>query len=211
MVEVLYIGFGWLLGLLAPTIVEKIRRPYARRDLQASFTTELQELNRRLVLTVFQLSSRAGKLDKALISWCLEKYGKVGYHPKEEDILVSMKKLLDRSDQELEAANNMRRLETKKTLNIRILSAPIITANIAQLSIFDITYQGKILEIISRVNILNEMRIETRELHALTFTPGITAENREIINQNFDNSWDVISAYSKDTVDMTQSVLIYKS
>ena len=44
MEKVLYILLGWLMGLLGPGIVERIRRKYRQKELIASVLSELGEL-----------------------------------------------------------------------------------------------------------------------------------------------------------------------
>lgn len=63
-IEIIYILFGWLLGLLSPTIVGSIKQRYVRKKFFEAAKRELSELQFQLCITGMLLAQRFGDLDR---------------------------------------------------------------------------------------------------------------------------------------------------
>lgn len=55
MEQLVYIAFGWLLGLLAPSIVRRIERVYRADELRTAITAELEELQHKMTFVTYKL------------------------------------------------------------------------------------------------------------------------------------------------------------
>jgi hypothetical protein len=60
---VLALTFGWLLGLLSPSITKRIERAYRKSELKRALLAELDELAHRVAILAFFLRDRTGQLD----------------------------------------------------------------------------------------------------------------------------------------------------
>ena len=61
------LGFGWLLGILSPAVVERVRRAYRRDEIARGLAIELHDLRFRLVLAVLHLRRRSARLSESVI------------------------------------------------------------------------------------------------------------------------------------------------
>ena len=67
--QLLYISFGWLLGLLAPAIVERIRKGYRRSELSVAIQAELHELQYKMALCSHKLNSHLATVTDRHLAW----------------------------------------------------------------------------------------------------------------------------------------------
>src|SRR5262249_47250108 len=67
--QLLYILFGWLLGLLAPAIVERIRKNYRRAELTLAIKAELHELQYKMAGCCHRLNIYLTTLTDAHLTW----------------------------------------------------------------------------------------------------------------------------------------------
>ena len=63
---------GWLLGLLAPVIVEKIKNYRDTEATTATIKSELNETAYRMVLGAYSVSMHLGTADRAYLKWVLD-------------------------------------------------------------------------------------------------------------------------------------------
>ncbi|WP_139247150.1 hypothetical protein [Hyphomicrobium sp. NDB2Meth4] len=62
------VGFlllGWALGTISPMIADFITKGQARRKLKTALRTELEELRYRLAITVHQVNTSLGTINKS--------------------------------------------------------------------------------------------------------------------------------------------------
>jgi len=79
---------------------------------------------------------------------------------------------------------------------------PMLETNMETVRKFNPILRGKILEIKTRVDFLNELIDETRYYFKLSFESGITPENYQIANQNLIETSMFYAARAKNIVDL---------
>lgn len=62
---------SWGLGLITPTLVDRIRRPYRAKDLRVGIFRELHELRHTLAACAFRAKQHLGTLDHEFLEWIL--------------------------------------------------------------------------------------------------------------------------------------------
>lgn len=67
MKEVIYITFGWLLGLLGQPIVSRIEKYYKRKDFKIAIFSELKNLSIRLATSCYKIQTHLGIKDKSML------------------------------------------------------------------------------------------------------------------------------------------------
>lgn len=65
----LYLLLGWLLGLLGPTIVDRIKRSYRVADVTKAIVLELEELRYDMALYAYLLCRPTGSLSDEWLDW----------------------------------------------------------------------------------------------------------------------------------------------
>src|SRR5260221_14242994 len=67
--DILKISFGWLLGLLAPTIVGAIKDRRDSKNIKNALFNELRELQYKLLMMVFRVESKYGTLNHEFFNY----------------------------------------------------------------------------------------------------------------------------------------------
>jgi hypothetical protein len=69
MKEVAYIFVGWLLGLLAPAITERIKLIYYRNRVRSGIVTEIDHLEHTAASSFLMIETHRGRFTKELLLW----------------------------------------------------------------------------------------------------------------------------------------------
>lgn len=205
--QILLIFFGWLLGLLSPAIVEKIKSEYSKKQFFNALCTEFHDLQYRVAIVSFLLGRRFGSLDNeylAEIKPVIENYK--GSEPN-KSVAKLIDSLLKAEGKEFQAIINHMRAEQGIGLGLKTFSPSFLESNIALISKLPIELQSKIHEFRNHLNILNQEIIKANEDLKMTFDSSITDENHEIITNSLTEKYALIQGMSKRVVEKLGAVL----
>lgn len=199
--EILYIILGWLFGLLSPSIVEKILEKSKRENLKKIIFNDLNELKKRLAPLPYMVYPKYGKLDKKTFNWLkinsgidfeegLEKLAKAGH--TENDMLDYL---------------NVKGLKENTITYFKKMHLFATDSHIMNFDLIDNSLVEKILEVRFYVEALNEDIDNYRENLNMTFLPGITKINHEIVSRQIDNQSIMIAEKSMYIVDKINNIL----
>lgn len=196
--NLLFLFLGWLLGLLSPIIVDKIRKKHKLEEIKGGLISELDEVKCRLVGAVYLLAPHYETYNKELIEWVysnLEKYS--GGYIK-EGTLKALEPLLKLDDGQLAELQKQKKLKyVGRGFNLKSISVPFLDSKIGSLSYFDSKFQLAILQIKAQINILNQ-EIETAQFYfRMTFDSNLDSNNREIITDNLEENYRNVSSKSR--------------
>jgi len=186
--KLLYLVIGWVLGLFGPIITTFIQRIYQRDDIKRGIINELKEVHVRMALLVFNLSKKDGSCSKALLTW-LRPFIKE-YDDTHPDVTLTqmIDKMLGYKEEDIAAAITIMRDNPQQPSYFKSYKLHFLDAHIQSLSIFNIDFQRKIIEIKNRISLLNE-EIELFQFYfAKTFDNNVSAENHKIIVKNIDDN-----------------------
>ena len=96
MQPLLLVLFGWLLGLLAPAIQDRIRRKYRAGELRTAITAELSELRVKMALISFLMWQHLAPLTDDQLGWlelAVRNYNGPGAEPAALEGIISLRKL----------------------------------------------------------------------------------------------------------------------
>lgn len=176
--EIVYIILGWLFGLLSPSIIKKIFEGKERENLKKIIFNDLKELKKRLAPLPFIVYPKYGKLDKKTFDW-LKINSDIDFSKGLEEIIK--KEGLSES-QILHHLNN-KGLQDQKSTYFKKIHLFTIDSNLINFSLIDNNLMERLLEIKFYVEAFNEDLDNFRENLKMTFLPGITNINHEIISQ----------------------------
>src|SRR4051812_37262490 len=153
--QFIYILFGWVLGLISPTIVDIIKSGLRRREIAAAIRVELEDLQYRLAMSSFVLLQSYGELTREFVIWIqaiVEKYA--GHEPK--DSIGKMISQLARVDEETfgQIASQFR-AKTGTGSSLKIFQAKFLESHLAEISKLPISIQSKIHEFRNQLDLLN--------------------------------------------------------
>jgi hypothetical protein len=204
--QVLYILFGWLLGLLSQPISLWIGSLYKRKQIKRAVMSELRGTAINLAMLCYRIQDHLGILEKPTVEWLRNLYLK--YRDAcPENILFALKKLSEMPDQEFNHFAELIKAPEGINLNIPSVSLPYLESVIDQLSVFNAGTQKKLMEIRNQVTMLDEEIANSRFLYKLTFDPNCMKVNSEIISNNLRNSQNEIQKRCRLIVEKIEDIM----
>jgi len=195
--QILFLFLGWLLGMLSPVVVDAIRRQREVKEIRKALLVELKDLQSRLANTVYLLSLRTGKYDRAFLEWFKPIIERNNYLHKLDNVLKSTEYGLALTDDQLAVAAKQLLASEGGGLGLKNHYAPLLEAKIGQLGSFDVEYQRLLLEIHSRLTIVNEEIEQYRFYFQQTFSSDISDVNHKLIIQNIDGSYMAVQTQAR--------------
>lgn len=192
---------GWLLGILTPSIVKKITEKTERDNLKKIVFNDLKELKKRLAPLPYTVYPKYGKLDTKTFEWLKINSG-IGFS---EGLAVLSKQ--GQSEEQVIANLNARGSQEKTSVYFKKMHLFAIDSQLMNLGIIENGLMEKILEVRFYVEALNEDIDTYREDLKMTFLPGITDNNYQIVSQQIDKKSLMIAEKSMYIVDKINDVL----
>lgn len=207
--SILFLFLGWLLGLFSPVIVDLIKKRLSRKALRASFFNELDDVRERLVHLVHLIVAKFGKKDRELLLWVrsnikdsLEIVSSSGEKPSQ-----IIDRLLELNDEQLANLDTYGKITEGDNLSLKKITLPLIDSKLDSLSLFDVEFQRKLLDIKTQINFMNEELEQARFYFQKTFDGGISEENLNLITQNLRDSYLHISRIARTIVQKVDSFI----
>lgn len=207
--ELLYIFFGWLLGLLSPQLNERINRHYKKQDFTIGLLSEFKELKARLIANVYLLIKKIGTCKKEQLEWLVNNIDEYeGSYPP-QGIKQNLTKLIEQANTDQietiglidEYASESRGLDLKKFF------LPFLEAKIDSLSLLDEKFRIQVFEIRSKIIIINEEIDNARFFFRKTFDSSLDELNQKIIKINLESSYSHIVDQAMSTVEKISNLL----
>lgn len=202
MQDILLIVFGWLLGLLAPAIVNSIKDRRESGVIKSALRSEIGELRYRLLLDVYKIESKHIGLDRKFFEWAqpiVMSYK--GVNPSEE-LLNNIDQLLKLDQEQMSQYSQL--IMSKRRADSRILLrkryVPLLESNMTMLAKLDPVSMGKLLEIKARIGSLNEMRDDSRYYYNLSFESGLSQNNYKIADLNMIDTLKFYASQAREVI-----------
>lgn len=180
---VAFVVVGWLLGLLSPLIVERLRRPYQRQELIDSVLSELDEMRFTMALAAYSISDHLLSTSDEFLDWVLpivRAYEGPKASPKLADAIAEIRAL----DSAQRTALLRSRLVEGRSLHMKEYALPFTHAKANELRICPMTFQRGVFSIAGKVDLFNQ---QVRYLHsqlALTYDSSLTENNEAAVRDN---------------------------
>ena len=210
--QILFLILGWLFGLLSPTIISNIRDQREAQVIKTALILELHELMYRLMMNVYTVESKYGKLDHEFFIWAQSVLVQYKGINSSESLLKTIGPILKLTEDEISISLEMIKNEKKKksALSLKKNSLMLLDTNMGVLSKLEPTFMGKLLEIKTRLGFLNEIIDDTRYYYKLSFQNNISDENYEIANTNLIDHYKFYASRSRDIIRIIGEVLDIK-
>ena len=205
--NIVFLILGWLLGILSPLIVDRVRRHYQINEVKQGIITELKETKFRLVATAYLLAARLGMFDRDLLMWfsnALQEYQ--GSEPKEETV-KAVQNLLKLDDKQLSAHSHAVKFKPGGALSLKSHSLPFLDANISLLSLYPVDFQHRILEIRAQIDLLNQEIEDCRFFYGKTFDSGLSEENYKVVVDNTRMKYQLIESAARRIADKISNLV----
>jgi len=204
--EILYIIFGWLLGLLSQPIVSKIEKHSKQKEIRNAIFSELQNIEIRLVVLCYKIQTHLGKNDMETLIWIKGIYKKYkGNFPHR--LLDTFEKLSQAPDDQFDEIIRTSKAEDDISISPKKYSLPYTESILEYLSVFDSNFQKNIFDIRTQINFLNDDIENSSFYFRLTFKPSCMNLNKEIIRSNLNNCYNDIQERCKKIAERIDNVL----
>lgn len=186
------VGFlllGWALGTISPMIADFIAKGQARRKLKTALRTELEELRYRLAITVHQVNTSLGTINKSTLEWFQQIVARYEGVQKSAKLPEIMAKLSALSDTEISTLAQHGAAPPDVGLSMKTNAAPLLEASLEHISSFNVDLQAQLLQVRAFLSMFNEEVEQSRFYFQLTFDPNITGEARNRVEQCLRDSY----------------------
>lgn len=187
--ELAFLFLGWLLGLLAPAIVDAIKRRREDKVGRTAIRVELQQLRERLLLAAHGAEDHLGTQTREKIQWTLDRL-----HPCDEDrVRQALEMRLNQGEAEFNATVAYLAGQGNQSIRLQTYGTPLLDSRVSALWSFSTEAQRILLKLKTEVGFLDDTVAQLRFFSELTFkdTPSV---NHQIATQN---ARDCIGTYAR--------------
>jgi hypothetical protein len=174
--------FGWLLSILTLFIQNYLQKRERIVNLKSGIREELSEIERFLIINVFQLSGPVGEHDRDALSWCLKKLKQRIYTATEEEVIEIIENRLEKTDEQLKKINDTE--QNKKSYYLKLINTFYLDSQIDKLPLLDQRLQQAIIRANLRIKKYNEEIEQSRFYFKLSFDSSLSETNRKIEEGN---------------------------
>lgn len=210
MEQILYILFGWLLGLIGPQIIGTISASYAKASFFRAIVKELQELHFRVTVSEFNIRTKAGVVDAAY----LERAGKQLEAQSDQERggrilkLINMLKTCSEVDR-LECLKSMKNPDDRG-MEINTVQASFTTSNVGKIGDMPIEFQSKVHDLLNSIHNLNQIINRANESLLLTLNSSLSPTNHERVSRDLDGRYLLIADTLRAIAEKAIAVIEYK-
>ena len=178
---------GWLLGLLSPLIVERVRNTQRRREVSAAILTELQDLKAYMAVTAHTIASHYGILDRELLTWVVSKttdYTGVA-HLEADGMAEEARETLKLTDEQLQAQNAQLKTRLgRRMLSLKKFDLQFLAAHLHDIAAHKPQVQHELFQVRTQLRMLHEHIDQVREFAMVVYRPGLEAVQYQAAIQN---------------------------
>jgi hypothetical protein len=190
MENLLHLLLGWLLGLITLGIAERMRRGYRKRELVASVTGELADLQYIIAVLAFRLRANLGEATDEFLDWLIpiiREYDGPSKIPEMGDNLLKIRLYPEEQRRVADLAISQRDLGVG--LILMKYDLPFLTAQSAELSICPLDFQRGVSWVKWQLDYFNQGVDYLRSQYEKTFDTAIVGDNRQVIETNLTNGY----------------------
>ena len=207
MTQLLYIGFGWLLGLLSPLIVDHFKSKKQTKEFLETTHVELRDLRYRLAISSFLLELSHGHLTVEFVKWIkpiIDNYE--GDEPKEHIKKWIAKSIKD--DQEtLDKWMEVTRAKEGVGAGLKKFQPSYLLSNLDEISKLSPTLQRRFHEFFNHLHYLNEEIQEVRARAIMTFDASMTEQNYKILTTEIKTKYVLIAKACRRVADKIEAIV----
>ena len=203
--ELVYVGFGWLLGLLSPTVVQAITDKRKKREYFKCIRSELEELRYKLSFFSFQMNCDYGALNKPFLLWADTIQASYSGDQRSLEYKDAIAKWLAMGEAEFE---QLRKLARKDTIgkNLKKYSLPFLTSQIESLSLFTPTFQRLAFEVLGKLATMNE-EVESAQYWLKRSFDPVEKNKSDLMRGNLFGGYENLAWMSKQLADKITDLL----
>jgi len=207
--DVLLLLLGWLLGLFAPLIVSHFQEKRQVNALKTALSTELRELQYRLVLLVYRVEAKYGEVNHEFFKWAQDIFTEYKGINSVKTLVDTLGPLLNLTKEEMATYSQATKQHEKPNsgLSLKKHSVSFLEANVVLLPKLDPVLQAQLLEIKTRIGYMNETTDESLYYFRLSFQTGLSTNNYTIANTNMIGAYKMYAIQAREVVEIVKKIL----
>ena len=159
---------GWLFGMLTPGIVERIRRPYRRKELTEAIVDEMHSLEFVMALMAYAIRARYADVSDAFMDEILPVLESYNGSDRDEKTVEAMKRLRALPEAERKKSYQGSR-KSNEGIGLKQYGMPLLVSQTADLPICSLDFQRAILRIRYQLDLFNQLVPYAQSLFEKTY------------------------------------------
>lgn len=186
--KLLFLLLGWSLGLLAPIIVDGIKRKRENRLGRVAIQSELNEFAGRIAIAAYGAKAQAGLVDRTFLEWLKAVLEINSKNPKSLHFASKIGDQLSLTDEQLHTVFQRMVASNGKGTLLTHITVPLLDARVAAMWSFDTKVQRQLLDIRQNIEFLNDIVNRSRKYFDMTFT-DLTEKNFKSVEENLEQTY----------------------
>lgn len=201
--KIAFLFLGWLLGLLAPVIVNAINRRREDDLGRKAIKVELTSLKVKLAIAYHTIAEHQGTMTRQSLQWIINHLSVASSDNEALAVSATLKKLLDASDDQLHQFFLSMKSKPGRSLTLQKYGTPLLDARVSALWSFDNDTQRTLLEIRSALDIASEIVDRARHFANLTFQ-NLENGNHALAVENVEDCYKQYAQQAKRIVSLIE-------
>lgn len=198
--KLFFLALGWLLGLLAPIIVDAIRRRRENALGRAAIYAELRDVAHKLALAGHHVRSRNGTVDRLHLEWLKRHLETHAGLVDTSNVLQMIRLQLSWPDEQLLAYVQAEAAKSHKAIELQKYLTPLLDSRVSAMWSFDTAVQRHLLDLRANMEMLNDMVDRARKYFDMTFAK-LENDNYSIVVANLEQCYALYAERAKRIVD----------
>lgn len=199
--KIAFLFLGWLLGLLAPVIVDGIKRRRENKMGRQAICNDLTLLRFMLISAVYRADDYLGVQTKDKLQWMLERIP-----VDDNEIRPSIEMQLKLSDAQFNVAVIAFKNKGNGTLRLQKYGTPFLDARVSAMWSFSTKSQRTLLRIKAEMGFLSDTVDQLRYFNDQTFKE-LSSENHQIAVQSSREAIDTYARQARSVVELIDKFL----
>jgi len=200
-----FLALGWLLGLVAPVIVDAIKRRRENKLGRLAMTSELRELGCMLSTAAYGARMRIGTADRRFLEWLKNDLEHHASTAELQAFLPNLSKQLSWTDDELKAVAAHMSAEDGKGTMLQKYLVPVLDTRVAALWSFETSFQRELLAIRQHLGLLDDIVDRSRKYFDMTFTK-LEEDNYRLVTENLEQCYSLYAERAERIVTMIRKL-----
>jgi hypothetical protein len=176
---------GWLMGLLSPTITERIRRKYRRRDMMQAVVDEMHGLRFIMVWVANKVRVRNLNVTDEFLDRILPIIEAYHGPDRDEKTIANLKESRQRTEVD-RAALHQKLRNPGLGPSVRQYALPLFVTQLADLAICSLAFQRAVLKVRHHLDLFNQMAAQIQTWNDRTFG-GLNEADQATIRKNIES------------------------
>lgn len=201
-----FLALGWLLGLLAPVIVDAIKCRRENTLGRSAILSELSEVGCTLATAAYGARMSQGTADRQFLQWLRDDLAAHAVSAQFREFVPNLEKQLAWSDEDLKKSRAYMVSPDGTGTVLQRYPVPLLDARVSALWTFDTSFQRSLLAVRQELHLLDDLVDRARKYMDMTFTK-LEGDNNRLVQENFAQACALYAERAQRTVDRIRSLV----